>query len=70
VVQADSGLPLDQRRNYKNVFDALIRITKEEGAMGLFAGATPTVVRAAVLNTGASGKTSLSPGERVHTPRG
>jgi hypothetical protein len=52
--QADSGLPLDQRRNYKNVFDALFRIAREEGFMGLFAGATPTVVRAAVLNTGAA----------------
>lgn len=51
-MQADANLPLDQRRNYKNVFDALIRITREEGVMGLFAGVAPTVVRAAVLNTG------------------
>jgi len=51
-MQADSNLPVDQRRNYKNIFDALIRITREEGVMGLFAGAGPTVARAAVLNTG------------------
>ena len=43
---------MDQRRNYKNIFDALIRITREEGFMGLFAGVAPTVVRAAALNTG------------------
>lgn len=51
-MQADANLPMDQRRNYKNVFDALIRISREEGVMGLFAGVAPTVVRAAVLNTG------------------
>lgn len=51
-MQADGNLPVDQRRNYKGIFDALIRITREEGVAGLFAGATPTVVRAAVLNTG------------------
>eukprot|EP00238_Polyblepharides_amylifera_P001713 CAMPEP_0196572648 /NCGR_PEP_ID=MMETSP1081-20130531/2634_1 /TAXON_ID=36882 /ORGANISM="Pyramimonas amylifera, Strain CCMP720" /LENGTH=300 /DNA_ID=CAMNT_0041890029 /DNA_START=158 /DNA_END=1060 /DNA_ORIENTATION=+ len=51
-MQADANLPESQRRNYKNIFDALIRITREEGAIGLFAGAVPTVVRAAILNTG------------------
>lgn len=51
-MQADGNLPAAERRNYKGIFDALFRITKEEGVAGLFAGATPTVVRAAVLNTG------------------
>jgi solute carrier family 25 oxoglutarate transporter 11 len=30
-MQADSMKPEGQRRGYKNVFDALIRVTKEEG---------------------------------------
>lgn len=28
---ADGRLPLNERRNYKNVFDALFRIYREEG---------------------------------------
>jgi solute carrier family 25 oxoglutarate transporter 11 len=51
-MQADSTLPVDQRRNYKNVGDALVRIVKEDGAVGLFRGAGPTVVRAMALNMG------------------
>jgi solute carrier family 25 oxoglutarate transporter 11 len=51
-MQADTTLPLDQRRNYKGVGDALVRIVREEGAKGLFTGAGPTVVRAMALNMG------------------
>lgn len=51
-MQADSTLPVEQRRNYKGVGDALTRIVREEGIAGLFRGATPTVVRAMSLNMG------------------
>eukprot|EP00890_Picochlorum_soloecismus_P005434 jgi/Picsp_1/5892/NSC_03249-R1_2-oxoglutarate malate translocator len=51
-MQADSTLPADQRRNYKGVGDAFVRIVREEGMGGLFTGATPTVVRAMALNMG------------------
>ncbi|CAH2044183.1 unnamed protein product, partial [Iphiclides podalirius] len=47
---ADGRLPKEQRRNYKNVADALMRIIKEEGVLKLWRGATPTVVRAMVVN--------------------
>ncbi|KAI8439833.1 hypothetical protein MSG28_013500 [Choristoneura fumiferana] len=47
---ADGRLPADQRRNYKNVADALIRIVREEGVLKLWRGATPTVGRAMVVN--------------------
>ncbi|KAI5637805.1 mitochondrial carrier protein domain-containing protein [Phthorimaea operculella] len=47
---ADGRLPKDQRRNYKNVADALMRIVKEEGVLKLWRGATPTVARAMVVN--------------------
>lgn len=49
-MQADTTLPVEERRNYKNVFDAFSRIVREEGALSLWRGCQPTVVRAVVLN--------------------
>ena len=43
-------LPPEQRRNYKNVFDAFRKIVHDEGLLGLWRGSTPTVIRAVVLN--------------------
>jgi solute carrier family 25 oxoglutarate transporter 11 len=51
-MQADSTLPVDKRRNYKNFFDAFGRIVREEGVLGLWKGCAPTVVRAMSLNLG------------------
>lgn len=47
---ADGKLPAAERRGYKNVFNALTRIAKEEGVLTLWKGATPTVMRAMVVN--------------------
>ncbi|XP_022116036.1 mitochondrial 2-oxoglutarate/malate carrier protein [Pieris rapae] len=47
---ADGRLPAEQRRNYKNVVDALLRIIREEGVLKLWRGAMPTVGRAMVVN--------------------
>jgi len=47
---SDGKLPEAQRRNYKNVFDALFRIIKEEGVLTLWRGCGPTVVRAMIVN--------------------
>ena len=49
-MQADNQLPVEDRRNYKNFFDAFKRIRAEEGTLGLWRGATPTIIRAIVLN--------------------
>lgn len=49
-MQADSTLPVDQRRGYKNVFDAFRRIISEEGVVHLWNGAGPTIMRACALN--------------------
>lgn len=46
----DSKLPVNQRRNYKNVVDALGRIASEEGVLKLWTGAKVTVLRAMVLS--------------------
>ena len=49
-MQADrrAGLEESQRRNYKNAFDALYRIQKEEGFTKLWTGCLPTMLRACV----------------------
>lgn len=47
---SDGRLPPDQRRGYKNVFDALARISKEEGFFTMWRGCGPTVGRAVILN--------------------
>lgn len=47
---ADGRLPLDQRRNYTSVVNAIARIVKEEGIATLWRGCVPTMGRAAVVN--------------------
>lgn len=47
---SDGRLPPAERRNYKNVFNALTRITTEEGVTTLWRGAVPTIGRAVVVN--------------------
>ncbi|KAJ8712552.1 hypothetical protein PYW07_005394 [Mythimna separata] len=47
---ADGRLPKEKRRNYKHVFNALGRITREEGLTTLWRGAGATVTRAMVVN--------------------
>lgn len=51
-MQADATLPAAQRRNYTNAFQALYRISADEGILALWKGAGPTVVRAMALNMG------------------
>lgn len=47
---SDGNLPVEQRRNYKNAFDAIFRISREEGVLTLWRGALPTMGRAMVVN--------------------
>lgn len=49
-MQADSVLPMEERRNYSGVFNALTRIVSEEGITSLWKGAVPTMTRACSLN--------------------
>lgn len=51
-MQSDGLKPLAERKNYKSVIDALSGIAKNEGVAKLWAGASPTVVRAMALNFG------------------
>ena len=47
---ADGRLPAAERRNYKHVGDALVRMVREEGILTLWRGAIPTMARAMVVN--------------------
>ncbi|CAL4072838.1 unnamed protein product [Meganyctiphanes norvegica] len=47
---SDGLLPKVQRRNYTHVFNAVFRITKEEGVNTLWRGTTTTMGRAMVVN--------------------
>jgi len=47
---SDGSLPVEKRRNYTSVFNAIARIYKEEGITTLWRGATPTMARAMVVN--------------------
>ncbi|CAI7588746.1 unnamed protein product [Penicillium bialowiezense] len=51
-MQSDGLKAPEARANYRGAFDALGRIARAEGVAGLWAGATPTVVRAMALNMG------------------
>lgn len=51
-MQSDSMLPMKERRGYKNVFDALIRMTKEEGIGRLYSGLAPNILRGMSMNAG------------------
>jgi solute carrier family 25 oxoglutarate transporter 11 len=52
-MQADTALPLAERRGYANVFDALLRVVREEGPKAVLTGSGPTILRAMALNCGA-----------------
>lgn len=49
-IQADGTLPVEQRRNYKNAFDGIARIAKEEGVTKLWRGCLPAISRACIIN--------------------
>lgn len=51
-LQSDSMAPLADRKNYKNVFDALTRTVKEEGAGALYKGLAPNILRGMSMNVG------------------
>ncbi|KAI7697284.1 hypothetical protein SSS_02555 [Sarcoptes scabiei] len=49
-MQNDIKLPLDQRRNYKNAIDGLIKVYRLEGLKSLFNGATMATSRAIMMS--------------------
>lgn len=51
-LQADNTLPSALKRNYTGIFNAIYRISKEEGILSLWKGSVPTIARAMSLNLG------------------
>lgn len=51
-LQSDSMAPVAERKNYKNVFDALTRTVTEEGAGALYKGLAPNILRGMSMNVG------------------
>ena len=51
-LQADSMAPEAERRNYKNVFDAMIRTANEESFGALYKGLAPNILRGMSMNVG------------------
>lgn len=47
----DGVKPPEKRLNYKNAFDGLYRIYKENGIKGMFRGLLPTTARSVILNS-------------------
>lgn len=48
-MQNDASLPAEQRRNYKNAIDGLIRMVREEGVGSIFRGIWPNSTRAVLM---------------------
>ncbi|KAH8324059.1 hypothetical protein KR074_011663, partial [Drosophila pseudoananassae] len=59
-MMSDNRLPPGERRNYKNVGDAFVRIVREEGVPALWRGCFPTVTRAMLVNMTQLGSYSQS----------
>ncbi|EDX13083.1 mitochondrial dicarboxylate carrier [Drosophila simulans] len=51
-MQNDVKLPPQQRRNYNNAFDGLLRVYRQEGFKRLFSGATTATARGILMTIG------------------
>lgn len=49
-MQADTMLPVEDRRNYTSFFNAFSRIAREEGVTSLWRGSVSTMLRACAMN--------------------
>ncbi|KAL6450020.1 DIC1 Mitochondrial dicarboxylate transporter [Candida maltosa Xu316] len=50
-MQNDSTLPIEKRRNYRNAFDGIFKMVKDEGVNSLFRGLAPNLVRGVLMTS-------------------
>ncbi|EER35260.1 hypothetical protein CTRG_02122 [Candida tropicalis MYA-3404] len=50
-MQNDSTLPIEQRKNYKNAFDGIYKIIKNEGPGSLFSGLGANLIRGVLMTS-------------------
>lgn len=50
-MQNDRSLPVEQRRNYRNAIDGIVRIVKDEGFMSLTRGIVPNMSRGVLMTS-------------------
>jgi len=67
-MQADGKRPVAERRNYKHAIDGLIRITKSEGALSLWSGLSPNLVRAMFITSGQLASYDIFKAKLLATP--
>lgn len=51
-LQSDSMKPVEERRNYRGVVDAVMRTAREEGIASLWKGVAPNILRGMAMNVG------------------
>jgi len=67
-LQGDMAKPVDKRLNYKNCFDGLFRMVREEGYSSLARGVGPNVVRAILMNASQLASYDFFKRELLKTP--
>jgi len=67
-LQADMAKPVEKRLNYKNCFDGLFRMVREEGVSSLGRGVGPNVVRAILMNASQLASYDFFKRELLRTP--
>ncbi|KAH8116624.1 mitochondrial carrier domain-containing protein [Phellopilus nigrolimitatus] len=67
-LQGDFAKPHEKRLNYKNCFDGIYRVVRDEGTPSLARGVTPNVFRAVLMNASQLASYDYFKAELLKTP--
>ena len=65
---ADGAKPLGQQFGYKNCFEAILRIAREEGVQTFARGLMPNIIRSVIMNVGQIATYSAAKHELLNNP--